>query len=55
MDTRPNADRIESLKQHRADLESGNTTPRVPRAVAAAEIRSLDREISTLERLSGQA
>lgn len=55
MDTRRNDDyagRIADLKQHRADLEAGTTTPRVPVAVAAAEIRELDRALTTLERLA---
>lgn len=53
MDTRKLSDpnRIADLKQHRADLEAGTATPRVPPAVAAREIRDLDREIATLERL----
>lgn len=53
MDTRPDAERIKSLKRHRAALEAGITRPKVPPMVAASEIRELDREIRTLE--AGQA
>lgn len=54
MDTRPTGDpgQIADLKQLREDLKQGYAHGRpVPRAVADRDIRDLDRQISTLERL----
>ena len=49
MDTRPDAERLAGLKQELDDLKNQAATQHVPRAVIAANIRELDREITALE------
>ena len=54
MDTRSNADRLEDLKTRRDSLANGTFRPAVPPAIAAREVRALDREIAGIERQQGK-